>query len=102
MLAGSPTRVRQEAMQLLNSTREERPDWSELPPSIKKLRGWVGVEHENRLVIIGLGRMFNMADEFGFVFQETDNGEPSSTYLESYDFQKFWKLAEGVYLYEVP
>jgi len=102
MMAGGPSRVREEALQLLNSTKEERPDWSEIPPTLKRLGGWVGVEHENRLVIVGLGRMFNMADEFGFVFQEEDSGEPNPAYLERFDFQRFWKLAEGVYFYEVP
>ena len=102
MMAGGPEKVRGEAIQLLDTTTEERPSDSELPISLQIVGGWVGLEHDHHVVVLGRGRMAGMADEFGFIFQKDVTAEPSAHYLERFDFQRFWKLADGVYFYEVP
>lgn len=101
VFAGGPSRVHEEALWLLNNTDEQQPDRSELPPALKSLGGWVTIEHENDLVILSLGRSSGTADEFVFVFQNIDEGKPNSTYLAKFDFQRFWKLFDAIYFYEV-
>lgn len=100
VFAGGPSRVHEEAIWLLNNTEEQQPDRSKVPPALKRLGGWITIEHENDLVILRLGRTSGMADEFGFVFQETDTDEPGSDYLAEFNFLRFWKLADAVYFYE--
>lgn len=101
MMAGGATTVRDEAIQLMNSSTAKEPSWSELPPALQKIRGFVVIEHDRKTVVLGLGRAYSLADEFGFIFQTDNDAKPNSLYLERFDFHRYWKLADGVYFYEV-
>lgn len=100
MLAGGSTVVRKEGLELLKSTTDTSIEQSALPSSLKKLGYWAVLEHENKLVIIGAGRLFNMADQFGFIIQEHSDPKPSPKYAENYDYFKLWELSDGIYLFE--
>ncbi|MBX3038834.1 MAG: hypothetical protein KF758_18130 [Anaerolineales bacterium] len=99
--SGGSSLLRSDAINMMNATQNEEPLESEIPDSIKKINAWVGIEHHNRLVVLYLGRMFNMADGFGFLFLEENTNEPNSDYVNGFDFQRLWKLDEGVYFYEI-
>jgi hypothetical protein len=100
MLAGGPTTLRNDSVYLLENAIASEPDWQELPSSIKRLNGWVEVEFEKQLVLVGTGRMFNMANEFGFIIQKEKATFAIPNYLESSDSFRIWKLADGVYLFD--
>lgn len=100
MFAGGPKTIKEDGIKLLESTKQEYPEDEELPPSIKKLGYWVKVERDKQLLLVGIGRMFNMADEFGFIIQKENGKTPIPHYLEKSEFYRVWKIADGIYFFE--
>lgn len=100
MFAGGTSHVRDEAIEMMKQTTDENPSESELPSTLKRLNGWVEIEHDNHLVIVGFGRAYGMADEFGLILLEDLHSEPNSRYINSLDFHRLWKLEDGVYFYQ--
>jgi hypothetical protein len=84
---------------LLNSPNEEPTD-SEIPISIKKLGYWVMIEQDKKVLLVGIGHMFNMADEFGFIIQNDNRSLPIPNYLARSEFYRIWKLADSIYFFE--
>jgi hypothetical protein len=100
MFAGGSTIVRSDGIKLLESTNQEEPGMDEWPSSIKNLGGWVVAEKDKQLLLIGIGRMFNMADEFGFIIPKEIGETPIPRYLEKSQFYRIWKIADGIYFFE--
>lgn len=100
MFAGGSTIIRSDGIKLLESTNQEEPDMDEWPSSIKILGGWVVVEKDKQLLLVGIGRMFNMADEFGFIIPKETGETPIPRYLEKSEFYRIWKIADGIYFFE--
>jgi len=99
MLAGGPVALQNDSVYLLEYTNNPEPDWQDLPSAIKKLDGWVEIDFEKQLVLVGTGSMFNMANEFGFIIREKNGALPIPDYLAGSDFYRIWRLADGVYFF---
>jgi hypothetical protein len=100
MFAGGPKMVREGGIKLLESVKQGQPTDEEIPPSIDKLGYWVQIEHDPKLVLVGAGQMFGMADAFGFIIPEENGRVPLPHYLEESEFYRIWKIADGVYFFE--
>lgn len=102
MQAGGHFVVKEEAVNFMDNTLQSSPPQSEWPPSLQKLGNWMRIEHDNQLVIVGIGKMFNMADEFGFIIQKEGNYEPKPHYFGQTEYVKLWELEDGIYLFQRP
>jgi hypothetical protein len=99
-IKGGAAEIREESIRLFNSTTKEDLSGSELPSTLREIGGWAKLEHDNGVIVLDYSRMFNMADKFGFVFQVKPNERPYSRYVNGSYFHRYWKLADGVYLFE--
>jgi hypothetical protein len=100
MFAGGAEIIRDDGIKILENTRQESPAFENLPSAIKKLGGWVWIEQDKQLVLVGIGRMSGMSDEFGFIIQGEIGAVPIPHYIENSQFYKIWKLADGIYFFE--
>ncbi|MBN2390063.1 MAG: hypothetical protein JXR84_05045 [Anaerolineae bacterium] len=70
MCSGGASRVREDALEFMQETAQADPPRSEWPLSLQKLGYGLRIEHDNQLVLVGLGRAIGMAAEFGFIIQK--------------------------------
>ncbi len=99
MWSGGASHVRTEALEFMRETTQADPPKSDWPLSLQKLGYWMRIEHDNQLMLVGLGRVIGMAEEFGFVIQDPNMPTPQPHYLESDEYLRLWKLADGIYFF---
>ncbi|MDH5507773.1 MAG: hypothetical protein OEZ02_11195 [Anaerolineae bacterium] len=99
ILAGGPSEVRRDTSALINSEKQEGETIYELPDSLDGLGYWAKIEREKNIVYVGLGSMFNMADEFGYIIQAEDGPLVIPNYFDD-DWYRTWKIFDGIYLFE--
>lgn len=100
MWSGGPSRVRTEALEFMQATTQAAPLKSEWPLSLQRLGYWLRIEHDNQLVLVGIGRVIGMADEFGFVLQDPEAPPPQSHYFRLDPPPRLSRLADGVYFFQ--
>jgi hypothetical protein len=96
MWAGGASKVRREALHLLDTASHGATSRSEWPDSFKAL-GAVGVmvDKETYTVNVSIYRQDHFADQFGFLIQKEDAPIPKIAHEH-----RIWKLANGIYFYE--
>ncbi|HNT75941.1 MAG TPA: hypothetical protein PKH77_13080 [Anaerolineae bacterium] len=98
--SGGATRVRTDALEFIQETTQATPPRSEWPSSLQRLGYGLKIEHDNRLVLVGLGRAIGMAAEFGFIIQDSSASPPIPHYLErDGENPQLWRLADGIYFF---
>ena len=102
MTKGGSATIRDEALQLMNSSEKEILVGAELPPLLRELGEKAIIESDNKVILIGEHRMINFPYGFGFMFQAETDSEPYSQYGMEHAFSRYLKLADGVYLYVIP
>jgi hypothetical protein len=99
VLSGGADTIRSDGYDLLNSSNEYPSD-NEIPSSIKKLGYWVEIEQVSKVLLVGIGRVSGMSDEFGYIIYNGSKPLPIPQYLADSEFYRIWKLADGVYFFE--
>jgi len=100
-LAGGSEKLRKETLPLLNSSSTASISKEQWPESVKALGGDIRllVNKEDRIIAIMLRPRNSMADEFGYIIQET----PSDILPEAIsDIVALWKVSDGVLFYQRP
>jgi hypothetical protein len=101
-LTGHPDELKREAQELLASSIDKEYLYtykSELPPVLSRLGGWAKVDHENRLVLVGIGSMSGISAEFGYIIHPETLQTSHPGYLSDRKIAREWKLTEGIYLF---
>ncbi|MCP4143595.1 MAG: hypothetical protein GY755_25465 [Chloroflexi bacterium] len=99
ILAGGVDVIRADSSELLKSSNEYPAD-EEILASIEKLGYWTKIEQDKKILLVGVGRLFNMADEFGYIIQDDNKPLQLPDYLERSEFYRIWKFSEGIYFFE--
>ncbi|MDY7041454.1 MAG: hypothetical protein SVX38_11380 [Chloroflexota bacterium] len=101
MWAGGPSKMRREALELIDTssgTSSPEPEW---PASIKALGAiHVRVDREARIVDVAIPPSTPYSDQFGFLIQDVDTPTPTVVGGSEGDEYRIWQLADGIYLYE--
>jgi hypothetical protein len=101
-LTGHPDELKREAQELLASSIDKEYLYtykSELPPVLSQLGGWAKVDHQNRLVLIGIGSMSGISAEFGYIIRPETLQASHSKYMSDHKIAREWELTEGIYLF---
>lgn len=104
MWAGGPSKVRNDALNLVDATSYSVPPKSEWPASIRALGAtYVEVHKGSRTANVYIPRQnVFFADQFGFLIRDAGAPAPDvNHYADAINGYRLWKLADGVYLYEI-
>jgi hypothetical protein len=103
MWAGGASQVRNEALDFIDTTTHSNPPSSEWPVSIRALGAvFVKVDKNSRTVNVCLPRVDVFANQFGFLIRDAGASIPDiNRYVGKIDGYRLWKLADGIYLYEI-
>lgn len=97
ILAGGPVRVQQEALDFLDAASSPTPPISECPSSLQAL----GISSVQIDKVLGTMKAYihsrgTYSDQFGYIIQATNAPVP-----QIFREHRIWKLANGIYLFEV-
>jgi hypothetical protein len=103
--AGGPSKVRQEAIALLATTSDLSPPPPQWPPSLQAL-GAVYIELDKNAQVVDVKIppqrfMYMVGDQFGYLIMDPEAKAPISTDHYEEDGKRIWKIADGIYLYEI-
>jgi len=101
MWAGGPSKVRGDALELIDASSDEAPPESEWPASIRALGAIrIEVDRKSRALDVAIPPATPYSDQFGFLIQDVESPVPRIVDGPLGGGHRIWKLADGIYLYE--
>lgn len=99
--AGGPSKVREEALELIDTSSDAEPPESKWPASIRALGAIrVRVNKESRTLDVAIPTATPYSDQFGFLIRDAESPVPKIAEGPYGGGHRIWQLADGIYLYE--
>ena len=97
VLAGGSMLVHQEALDFIDTVTNLTPPVSECPSSVKALGvSLVKIDKTTGTMVAYIHNRGTHSDQFGYIFQDVSAADPQIVHNH-----RIWKLAAGIYLFEI-